>query len=66
WATSFVHLLEKTEVHLVLCVRTGIVDKVITHWQIEEPLVISVNESTRDEALEKIHGFLNMQAKAAL
>jgi len=66
WATSLVHLLEKTEVHLVLCVRTGIVDKVITHWQIEEPLVISVNESTRDEALEKIHGFLNMQAKAAL
>ena len=65
WATSLRHLLEQTEVHLALCVRTGIVDRVITHWQIDETLVIGVNEFTRDEVLEKIRGFLNRQAKEA-
>ncbi len=63
WATSLQNLLEKAEVHLVLCVRTRIVDTVITHWQIEKPLVISVNQVSWEEILKNICEFLTRQEK---
>jgi hypothetical protein len=50
----------------VLCVRTAIVDKLITRWQIEEPLVISVNQTSKDEILRIVREFLTTQETAAL
>ncbi len=65
WATSLQHQLNEGKSHLIICVRTAMIDTVITHWQVEEPLVITANQTSGDEVFQNISDFLNMPATKA-
>jgi len=59
WARSIDDLLKHFEIPIIFVVRSSIVNQVIAHWPIENPVIIDVDKQTATAAYPLIKALLN-------